>query len=80
MNRRIALILLTALAAGTLPAQAQSLSDAFNQGAALGRSGNAAARGQISGNTAQSTVPNYTTTPPETSYFGSPGLGTQSSA
>ena len=80
MNRRIALILLTALAAGTLPAQAQSLSDAFNQGAALGRSGNAAARGQISGSTAQSTVPNYTTTPPETSYFGSPGLGTQSSA
>jgi hypothetical protein len=56
------------------------LSDAFNQGATLGRSGNTAARGQISGNSAQATVPNYTTAPPEASYFGSPGLGTLSSA
>jgi hypothetical protein len=56
------------------------LSDAFNQGATLGRSGNATARGQISGTTAQATVPNYTAAPPEASYFGSPGLGTPSSA
>lgn len=77
MVLRLFLCLVAALA---LPAHAQSLPDAFNQGATLGRSGNAAARGQISGSTAQSTVPNYTTTPPEASYFGSPGLGTQSSA
>jgi hypothetical protein len=64
----------------TWPAHADALSDAFNQGATLGRSGNTAARGQISGTTAQATVPNYTTAPPEASYFGSPGLGTLSSA
>jgi hypothetical protein len=67
------------VAAFALHAHAQSLSDAFNQGATLGRSGNAAARGQISGSTAQSTVPHFTATPPEASYFGSPGLGAQSS-
>jgi len=75
--RRLILCLIAAFA---LPAHAQSLSDAFNQGANLGRSGNAAARGQISGSTAQSSVPYYTTTPPEASYFGSPGLGAQSAA
>ncbi len=54
--------------------------EAFEQGKTLGRTGNAAARGTISGSTAQSTVPNYTTNPPEASYFGSPGLGTQAAA
>ncbi|MBE0623512.1 MAG: hypothetical protein IH606_01745 [Burkholderiales bacterium] len=77
MILRLVLFLVAALA---VCAHAQSLSDAYNQGAALGRSGNAAARGQISGSSAQSTVPNFTTTPPEASYFGSPGLGTPASA
>ncbi|KAF0165652.1 MAG: conjugal transfer mating pair stabilization protein TraN [Rhodocyclaceae bacterium] len=77
--RRFLLCLITALAMHTWPAHADALSDAFNQGTTLGRSGNAAARGQISGTTAQATVPNYTTAPPEASYFGSPGLGTLSS-
>ncbi len=72
--------LLCVIAALAVPAYAQSLSDAFNQGATLGRSGNAAARGQITGNSAQSTVPHFTNTPPEASYFGSPGLGTPASA
>lgn len=76
---RFLLCLITALAMHTWPAHADALSDAFNQGATLGRSGNTAARGQISGTTAQATVPNYTTAPPEASYFGSPGLGTLSS-
>lgn len=62
------------------PAHAQSLSDAFNQGAATGRSGNAAARTQINPTTAQGTVPGYTTSPPEASYFGSAGLGSQAAA
>lgn len=75
--RSLVVLLIAALAT---PTHAQSLSDAFNQGAALGRSGNSAARGQITGSTAQSTVPNYTASPPEASYFGSPGLGTPASA
>lgn len=75
--RSLVVLLIAALAT---PTHAQSLSDAFNQGAALGRSGNSAARGQITGSTAQSTVPNYTANPPEASYFGSPGLGTPASA
>ena len=49
MIRRLLLSLITALAMHTWPAHADALSDAFNQGATLGRSGNAAARGQISG-------------------------------
>ena len=60
--------------------QAQSPSDAFNQGATLGRSGNAAARAQISGSTAQSSVPGYTANPPQTSYFGSPGIAAPAAA
>jgi hypothetical protein len=62
------------------PAHAQSLSDAFNRGAAMGRSGNAAARTQINPSTAQGTVPGYTTSPPQAAYFGSAGLGSQASA
>ena len=62
------------------PAHAQSLSDAFNQGAAMGRSGNAAARTQINPTIAQGTVPGYTTSPPQASYFGSAGLGSQAAA
>ena len=64
----------------SLTAQAQSLPDAFNQGAAFGRSGNAAARAQINGNTAQSSVPGYTANPPQTSYFGSPGISAPAAA
>ena len=68
------------IAALSLTVQAQSLSDAFNQGAALGRSGNTAARTQINGNTAQSSVPGYTANPPQTSYFGSPGISAPAAA
>ena len=68
------------LCLSTQPAHAQSLSDAFNQGAAMGRSGNAAARTQINPTTAQGTVLGYTTSPPQASYFGSAGLGSQAAA
>ena len=73
---------LAAIALATLgvPAHAQSLSDAFNQGAALGRHGAATARSQLNSGTAQSTVPHYTTAPPEATYFSSPGLGTPAQA
>ena len=78
MTMRLLGVLPLALLA--LPGHAQSLSDAFNAGAALGRSGNAAARGQISGATAGATVPHFTTTPPQSSYFGAAGLGTPAAA
>ena len=64
----------------SLTAQAQSLSEAFNQGATLGRSGNAAARTQINGSTAQSSVPGYTANPPQASYFGGPGIAIPAAA
>jgi hypothetical protein len=75
----VAAMLLTA-AHGAFAQSPPSLGDAFEQGRTLGRSGNATARGTISGSTAQSTVPNYTTNPPEASYFGGPGLGSQAAA
>ena len=62
MNQRMVTALL--FAASGLSVQAQSLSDAFSQGTALGRSGNAAARAQINGNALQTNVPGYTTNPP----------------
>ena len=64
----------------SLAVQAQSLSEAFNQGTTLGRSGNAAARAQINGNTAQSSVPGYTAKPPQASYFGGPGIAAPAAA
>lgn len=67
-------------AAHAVHAQAQSLSDAFEQGSVLGRSGNAAARAQISGSNTQSHVPGYTTTAPQAGYFGQAGLSTPAAA
>ena len=57
------LVAFAAMLLATLPpAYAQSppsLGDAFEQGKALGRTGNTAGRGTISGSTAQSTVPHW---------------------
>ncbi|MBP6854213.1 MAG: hypothetical protein KA164_21635, partial [Rhodoferax sp.] len=78
MNQRLVTALIFAVS--SLSVQAQSLSDAFSQGTALGRSGNAAARSQINGNTAQSNVPGFTTNPPQTSYFGGAGMSTPAAA
>lgn len=61
-------------------AYADALSDAFAQGQALGSAGNSAAHANITTGTAQSSVPNYSATPPQTSYFTSPGLGSAASA
>jgi conjugal transfer mating pair stabilization protein TraN len=68
------------MAAWSLSALGQSLSDAFNQGAEFGRSGNAAARGKVTDGTAPSKVPGYTASPPQASYFGGPGLGSPAGA
>jgi len=77
MNARV---LLTIVASLTIPTHAASLSEAFTQGTTFGRTGNAAARGQITGDTARSAVPSFTTTTPETSYFGSTSLGAPAAA
>lgn len=74
MSLRTTAALLVAAVSLSVQAQAQAQSDAFKQGAALGRSGNTAGRSQINGNTAQASVPGYTANPPQTSYFGSPGI------
>jgi hypothetical protein len=68
------------MAALSMTAQAQLLTDAFNQGTTLGRSGNVAARTQINGSTAQSSVPGYTANPPQASYFGGPGIAAPAAA
>lgn len=72
--------LLFLFAAVAVPVHADPASNAFGQGSTFGKTGNAAARGQISGSSAQSTVPYFTPTPPEASYFGNAGLGTPASA
>jgi hypothetical protein len=68
------------LATCILPGHSQSLSEAFEQGTALGRSANTAARAQINADSASSNVPGFSTTPPQTSYFGGAGLSTQAAA
>jgi len=78
--RAFTLVLAAALVAPCFPAIAQSMSDAFNQGSAFGRSGSAAAGGSIGSTVPQTTVPGYVPTPPETGYFGSPGLGSAAAA
>ena len=61
-------------------ARADSLSEAFSQGGQLGRSGNTQARGQVNGDAARSTVPNYTTNPREASLYGSGALNAPAGA
>ena len=58
----------------------QSLQEAFTQGAAIGRAGNAGARAQITGDNAQRLVPGASSSPAQASYFGSASLGTQAAA
>ncbi len=72
--------ILCACAFATLPAQAASRSEAFEQGSTFGRSGNAAARSHITTTPPASTVPHFTTTPPQSTYFGSTDLGGNASA
>src|SRR5487761_2340212 len=66
----VRVLFLIALAASA-SAWADPLSDAFSQGAELGRSGYAQARGSVTGEAARATVPNYTTNPPQSSLYGS---------
>ena len=57
----------------TGPAHAQSNStpiDAFNAGKAFGQSGSNTAAGTVNSTTGTKTLPNYTTTAPESAHFG----------
>ncbi len=74
--------LLWACACGfsALPVHAASLSEAFEQGSTFGRSGNAAARSHITTTPPASTVPQFTATPTQSTYFGSTDLGGNASA
>ncbi len=72
-------LLLIALAASS-SAWAGPLADAFSQGGQLGRSGNAQARGSVTGDSARLTVPNVTTNPPQSSLYGSGSLSAPAGA
>src|SRR5690606_7618876 len=79
MNLRT-LLCACAFTFATLPAHAASLSEAFEQGSTFGRSGNAAARSHIASTPPASTVPQFSATPPQSTYFGSTDLGGNASA
>ncbi len=76
LARALILVFLTAASS----AWADPLSDAFSQGAQLGRSASTQARGQVTGDAARSTVPNYSPNPREASLYGSGGLGAPAGA
>ncbi len=72
-------LLFVVLIAGS-SAWADSMSDAFSKGGDLGRSGNGQARQQVTGETARSTVPNYTENPREAALYGSGSLSAPAGA
>ena len=72
--------LLFAVLTASSSALADSMSEAFSQGSALGRSGNTRARQQVTSEAASSTVPNYTTSPPEAALYGSGDLNAPAGA
>lgn len=72
------LLLVVLVAAST--AHADSMSEAFSAGGELGRSGNTQARGQVTGEAAGTTVPNYTANPPEAALYGSGDLNAPAAA
>lgn len=73
-------ILLFAVLTASSSVWADSMSDAFTQGRDLGRTGNSQARQKVTGEAASSTVPNYTTNPPEAALYGSGGLNAPAGA
>lgn len=70
MRRLLALLVAFCLLANQTAALAQSAAEAR----AAGEAANAIARGSVNTTTAQEHVPGYTTTPPETAYYGQPNL------
>ncbi|MDF3833462.1 hypothetical protein P3W85_10950, partial [Cupriavidus basilensis] len=54
--------------------QTAAAAGAHDEGTAAGRAANPVIRGTVNTPSASSTVPGYTTTPPETGYYGQPSL------
>lgn len=54
--------------------QSAAVAGPFEEGNAAGQAANPAIRGTINETSASSAVPGYTMTPPETAYYGQPGL------
>ena len=81
MKRTLTLVVASMAALLFAPtSSSQSLQEAFTQGAAIGRAGNAGARAQITGDNAQRMVPGASSSPAQASYFGSASLGPQAAA
>ena len=77
MKRLFALLLIVA---GTAHADPAAVSGAFSDGVNFGRAKNATTKSGITSGAAQANVPHATSTSPESSYFGAPGLGTPAAA
>ena len=54
--------------------QTAAIAGPFEEGSAAGQAANPVIRGTVNTSSASSTVPGYTTTPPETTYYGQPSL------
>jgi conjugal transfer mating pair stabilization protein TraN len=76
MRRLLALLVAFCLLANQTTALTQSAAE----GRTAGEAANAIARGSINTTTTQEHVPGYTTTPPETAYYGRPNLAGTASA
>ena len=54
--------------------QTAAVAGPFEEGTAAGQTANPVIRGTVNAPSASSAVPGYTTTPPETTYYGQPSL------
>jgi len=54
--------------------QSAAIAGPFDEGTAAGQVANPVIRGTVNMPSASSAVPEYTTTPPETAYYGQPNL------
>jgi conjugal transfer mating pair stabilization protein TraN len=54
--------------------QSAAIAGPFEEGTAAGQAANPVIRGTVNAPSASSAVPEYTTTPPETAYYGQPNL------
>ena len=60
--------------------QTTALAQPHDEGTAAGQAANTTAKSLIDASTASQVVPGYTATPPETAYYGQPGLAGQANA
>lgn len=76
----VAMGLMVLMASSQWSMAQQSTSTAGAEGAAAGQAANTAAKGQINSTQASTVVPNYTTNPPQSAYFGQRDLASKASA